>query len=156
MTHTLSLSTGNHLDLPLSQIKQIEERMRSLQIRLSVQKKFGSNWKKTRLRLAKLYRRIRRMKEDFIQKQTSLLVKAYGGIAVEDLKVKNMTASAKGTLEEPGKNVAQKAGLNRAILRSSPGRIYQVLKYKCQWNKRWFVAVAPRNTSRECRQCEFI
>ncbi len=37
-------------------------------------------------------------------------------IALEDLGVKNMIRSAKGTVENPCKNVAQKSGLNRSIL----------------------------------------
>ena len=45
----------------------------------------------------------------------------YDFIAIEDLEIKNMTKSAKGTLEEPGKNVAQKRGLNREIMRQSWG-----------------------------------
>ncbi len=104
----------------------------------------------------KLYRRIRRIKEDFIQQVTTALVKSYGGIAVEDLRIKNMTASAQGTVQEPGRNVAQKSGLNRAILRVSMGRIFEVLRYKCQWNGRWFVAVPPKNTSCECSVCGHV
>jgi len=45
-----------------------------------------------------------------------------------------MTASAKGTIEHPGKNVAQKSGLNRAILDVAPGQIRQMIAYKADWN----------------------
>ena len=43
-------------------------------------------------------------------------MRAYDVIAVEDLRIRNMTRSASGTVEEPGSQVAAKAGLNRSIL----------------------------------------
>lgn len=49
-------------------------------------------------------------------KRTTEIVRRYDFIAFEDLKIKNITKSAAGTIEEPGKNVAQKRGLNREIL----------------------------------------
>ena len=51
-------------------------------------------------------------------KTAHTLAQEYGCVYVEDLKTRNMTKSAKGTLENPGKNVKQKSGLNRAILRT--------------------------------------
>lgn len=156
VAHSISTSAGEHLDLDLDRIKKVESRIERLQKKLSGQKKFGSNWRKTKFQIGKLYRKIRRIKEDFIQKQTTRLAKSYGGIAVEDLKVKNMTASSKGTKEEPGKNVAQKSGLNRSILRVSFGRITQVLEYKCMWQKRTLHWVAPHYSSCQCSKCGHI
>ena len=49
---------------------------------------------------------------------------------VEDLKVKNMTASVKGTVENPGKNVKQKSGLNRAILRTGFYSLRQTIEWQ--------------------------
>ena len=54
-------------------------------------------------------------RKDWTRKTTTSLVRDYDLVAIEDLRVKNMVRSAKGTVEEPGKNVAQKAGLNRSI-----------------------------------------
>lgn len=70
---------------------------------------------------------------------TTELVRRFGLIAVEDLKVKNMSASAKGTVEEPGRNVKQKAGLNRVITEQTWGLIRNQLAYKAVG--RWGVAV---------------
>jgi len=156
VAHTLTTSDGIHYDLPISRMKEIEARIQCLQKKLSIQKKFGSNWRKTRGQIAKLYRKMRRIKEEFIQKVTTQIVRSRGGIGVEDLKVKNMTGAASGTLEEPGNHVAQKAGLNRSILRSSPGKIIEVLKYKSEWNKRLFVKVRPQFSSLECSKCGHI
>ena len=84
---------------------------------------------------------------------TSKLVRDHSLIAVEDLKLRNMTASARGTIEEPGSNVRQKAGLNRSILEQSLGLITTQLGYKAEWAGVQLVAVNPVNTSRTCPRC---
>jgi hypothetical protein len=61
--------------------------------------------------------------------------------------------SAKGTVKRPGKNVRQKAGLNREILDTSPGMMIAMLRYKAERAGGWFAVVNARNTSQECRQC---
>ncbi len=68
-----------------------------------------------------------------IHQITSHLVKNHDMIAIERLAVQSMTASARGTLEEPGRNVAQKAGLNRAILDKGWGELRRQLIYKLAW-----------------------
>ena len=73
---------------------------------------------------------------------------------VEDLQVKNMSASNKGTKVKPGKRVAQKTGLNRAILDASPFELRRQLKYKTQWRGGLLVSVPPQNTSRKCPECQ--
>ena len=69
-------------------------------------------------------------------------------MVLEDLKIQNMTASAKGTAEAPGSNVRQKAGLNRSILASRWGKIEQCLGYKAQVEK-----VPPHHTSQRYQAC---
>ena len=65
-------------------------------------------------RLAKFEKYQSNRRKDSIHKVTTQLAKTHGVIVIEDLKVKNMTASAAGTVEEPGKYVKQKSGLNRS------------------------------------------
>jgi putative transposase len=156
VVHTITASNGQHFDLPTEKLKRIENRIGQLQKKAAQQKKGGANQRKTRKKIAKLYRRIRRIKEDFIQQKTTQLVKSYGGVFVEDLKIKNMSASARGTVEDPGSRVKQKAGLNRSILRASMGRILEVLKYKCHWRGREFIPINPMNSSNECSCCGTI
>ena len=57
-----------------------------------------------------------------MEKTSTAIARRFDVIGVEDLKIANMTRSAKGTIEEPGRNVRQKAGLNRGILGSGWGR----------------------------------
>lgn len=73
------------------------------------------------------------MRKDFLHK----LSKQYSenqAVVVEDLKIKNMTKSAKGTEEKPGKKVAQKRGLNRSITQQSWGIFFELIEYKLKKN----------------------
>ena len=72
-----------------------------------------------------------------------------GAVAVETLDVKAMTKSAKGTVEEPGTNVPQKAGLNRVILNTGWTALKRMLDYKAAN----VITVPARNTSRTCHEC---
>jgi hypothetical protein len=60
-------------------------------------------------------------RKDWAEKTSTSIVRRFDLIRVEDLRIRNMTRSARGTREDPGRNVRQKAGLNRAILRSGVG-----------------------------------
>jgi putative transposase len=64
-----------------------------------------------------------------------------------------LTASAKGTLEAPGRNVKAKAELNRAMLNVAFGEIRRQLEYKCLWYGSELVAVNPAYTSQRCSEC---
>ena len=74
-------------------------------------------------------------------------------IFVEDLKIRNMTRSAAGTVDEPGVNVAAKRGLNRGILDASISALYAMIRYKASSAGGRVVAVDPRNTSTDCSEC---
>jgi putative transposase len=69
-------------------------------------------------------------------------------VYMEDLKIKNMSKSAKGTAEEHGKNVAAKSGLNRSILDCGWGNFGTMLEYKTEVLK-----VNPKHTSQICSYC---
>ncbi len=71
----------------------------------------------------------------------------------EALKVKSMTASAAGTEEAPGKRVAQKRGLNRAILGSAWGLFHQYTRYKALAAGKLCIEVSPNYSSQECSAC---
>lgn len=99
--------------------------------------------------------------DDWRQKVTTALVRDYDLIAIEALDVKNMTKSARGTMDAPGKQVAQKAGLNRSLAQAAFGMLRQMLAYKTDALIRagfdqHLLAVSPRNTSRRCNPCGHI
>ncbi len=74
-------------------------------------------------------------------------------IVIENLKIKNMTKSSKGTIENPGTNVRAKSGLNRVLLNQGLGMFFDMLEYKAKWYGRTLIKVSPRNTSRACSKC---
>lgn len=95
-------------------------------------------------------------RRDHLHKVSSALVKRYGVIIVEDLKIKNMTKSAVGTVEKPNIRSAAKRGLNRVISKQAWGIFFRMLEYKCNWYGRKFIKVDPKNTSRTCPACNHI
>jgi putative transposase len=80
---------------------------------------------------------------------------AEGSVIVQqqDLKIANMTRSARGSIEQPGRNVAQKAGLNREILRSGWGLLVRRLEDKAPGRVQ---KVSPAFTSQRCSACGHI
>lgn len=77
-------------------------------------------------------------------------------VAIEQLHVTGMSASAKGTMDNPGKQVWQKAGLNRAILNAGWGQLRSYLHYKCFRRGKLLVSVPAHYTSQECSHCGTI
>ena len=89
-------------------------------------------------------------RKDYLHKLSTQLCKTHTAICVEDLKVKNLSRSAKGSVEKPGRNVKAKSKLNHAILDQGWGEFRRQLAYKTELNGGTFVAVPPTNTSRTC------
>ena len=125
----------------------------TLQRRIARCKRGSRRQRALRQQLARLQHRNRVRNRNECHRITTDIVRQYGRIAMEKLQVKNMTASASGTVEEPGTKVAQKSGLNREILSQTWGLIREQLRYKAAWAGREFVEVNPRYTSRECWSC---
>jgi putative transposase len=91
--------------------------------------------------------------KDSVEKTSTDLARRFDVIAVEDLKIGNMTRSAKGTVAEPGRNVRQKAGLNRGILASGWGRLVVRLEHKAPGR---VVKINPTCTSQRCAACGIL
>jgi len=124
-----------------------------LERRLARQQKGSKRRERTKRQLAKVRRRDARRREDWAHKVSVELVADARVIGFEDLRVKNMTASAKGTIECPGTNVAQKRGLNRSILASGWGQLVEYSKYKGTRVGCEVVSVPAAFTSQRCSQC---
>ncbi|MDT9155925.1 transposase, partial [Escherichia coli] len=86
----------------------------------------------------------------YLHKATTTISQNHAMVCIEDLKVRNMSKSAAGTLDQPGRNVRAKSGLNRSILDQGWFEFRRQLDYKLQWHGGWLVAVPPHNTSRTC------
>jgi len=109
------------------------------------------------LRQRNVYRaRIDDRIRDWHEQMTTRLARRSRHIAVEDLNLRNMTASAAGSADVPGKKVAQKRGLNRSILEVRMGRLKKRLKQKVEARDGRVVEVDPRHTSQECSNCHHV
>ncbi len=147
-----TLSNGDFVE-PLNAFKQEQEKLAKLQRKLARQKKGSRNSRKTKRKIARLHRYIADSRRDFLHKISTKIAKNHSIICVEDLKVSNMSASAGGTKESPGKNVKQKSGLNRSILDQGWYGFFQMLSYKLEQRGGKLIKVDPRNTSRTCPRC---
>lgn len=150
-----TLSNGDFV-APLNAFKQERENLTKLQRKLARQKKGSRNSRKTKRKIARLHRYIADSRRDFLHKTSTRIAKNHSIVYVEDLKVSNMSASAAGTKENPGKKVKQKSGLNQSILDQGWYGFFQMLSYKLERKGGKLIKVDPRNTSRTCPQCGFI
>src|SRR5690606_8404776 len=128
-------------------------RLKRLQQQLARQQKGSNRRRATRAKLAKLNARVRARRTDFLARTANRLTHDHGLVVVEDLNIRNMTASAKGTLAAPGRNVAAKAGLNRAILAKGWGKLLTTLEHKARYNGSQILRVPPAFTSQTCHAC---
>ena len=141
---------------PISIFKKLKAKLAKLQKRLAKKEKFSNRWRRLKSKITKLHIRIADTRNDYLHKISSQLSKNHAIVILEDLKISNMSKSAKGTVENPGKNVKQKSGLNRAILDQGWGEFTRQLEYKLAWHGGQLIQVNPRNTSRKCPKCNYI
>ena len=152
IAQALTLSSGEVIALPRVSPRQ-QERLAILQRRIATRKRGSNNRRKAVLKLRRLTERLRNRRLDALHQVTTRLAQSHSLLAVEDLQVAAMTASAKGTVEAPGSKVAQKAGLNRSILDLSPGVFRRLLAYKCEAFGGNLAAVPAAYSSQECSRC---
>ena len=100
-----------------------KRRQKQLQRRLSRAKKGSYGRRRKRADYARKRGRTALRQTQATHRATTAIVRRYDFIAFEDLSIRNMTKSARGAVEKPGRHVAQKRGLNREILEQSWGRL---------------------------------
>lgn len=130
---------------------------RKMAKRLIKGQKPSSNYLKAKNKAARYSLKIANIRKDFAHKTSFDLVNSdFQLFVLEDLKLKNMTKSSRGTIENPGKKVAQKSGLNRELLNSGLGQVAVFLDYKARRKGKYVVKVNPKNSSQECSCCSHI
>lgn len=146
------LSSGERVALPVP-TKLEQAGVARLQRQVSRKVKGSRRWRRSVARLAKRKRHLAARRRDAAHKFTTCIAKTYSVVVVEDLHLQNMCASARGTLAEPGRNVAAKSGLNRSLLAQAHGETRQMLAYKCpRYGGELRVVPAPY-TSQKCSCC---
>ena len=141
---------------PLNTFKRYAADLRKAQQAMSRKKKFSNNWKKAKAKVQRFHVRIANTRRDYLHKTSTSISQNHAMVVVEDLQVSNMSRSAAGSVEQPGRKVKQKSGLNKAILDQGWAEFGRQLEYKMLWEGGLFLALPPINTSRTCPQCGSI
>lgn len=147
----ITLSDGQIFYMP-KELARLEDLVKRAHRTISRRKKGSNRRKEAVRRLARLKAWQARLRREWQHRVTTKITGRYGRVVVEDLRVNNMTRSAKGTVEKPGKNVAAKSGLNRSILNVGWHNIATMLAYKAVD----FQKVNPAHTSQTCSRCGAI
>jgi transposase len=147
-----ALSTGEMLRVPGLSARE-KTRLRRLARKLARAKRASGRRGRVKLAVARLKAREASRRKDWAEKASTGLARRFDVIRVEDLKIGHMTRSAKGSAEVPGRNVVQKAGLNRGILASGWGLLVRRLEEKAPGRVK---KVSPAFTSQRCSACGHV
>lgn len=152
VTKLATLSDGTVYQ-PVNSFKASQRKLAMLQRQLSRKVKFSASWQKQKKKIQRLHSHIANIRRDYLHKVTSEISKNHAMIVIEDLKVCNISKSAKGTAERPGRNIRAKSGLNRSILDQGWYEMRRQLEYKQLWRGGQVLAIPPAYTSQRCACC---
>src|SRR6266568_2050098 len=147
-----ALSTGELLHVSGLTVRE-QKRLRRLERKLARARRGSERRKGVRLAIARLKARETDRRKDWAEKASTDIARRFDTIRVEDLLIKNMTRSAKGSAGNPGRNVRQKSGLNREILRSGWGLLVRRLEGKAASRVE---KIKPAFTSQRCSACGHV
>jgi transposase len=156
--HTLTTSTGKHLDGPKA-LEANLKKLKRLQQQMARQTKGGANWKKTAAKVARLHEEIRRTRKLFSHKVTTFTLRTYGTVGIEDLNLSGMVRRPKPKPAEDGtgaflpNQASAKGTLNRRILDQGLGQLFTMLEAKASEHGRKVVRVDAKHTSQTCSAC---
>lgn len=150
-----AVSDGKHdyLIEPTNSLQQSQDKLAKAQRKLSRQIKFSQNWRRQKTKLQQIHHHIANVRRNALHHITTDICKNHARIIIEDLKVSNMTRSAKGTQDKPGRCVKAKSGLNRAILDQAWHEFRRQLTYKADWYGAELISIDPKHTSQRCSSC---
>jgi putative transposase len=152
VTVSAALSTGEMLCVPRLSA-QARRRRRHLECRLAKCKPGSSRRGQVKLAVARLKAREADSRKDWAEKTSTDLARRFDVIKVEDLRIKGMTRSARGTISQPGHNVRAKTGLSRKIMASGWGLLVRRLEQKAPGRVE---KINPMFTSQRCSSCGHI
>jgi len=141
---------------PLNSFKRHQTRLRKGMQAMCRKQRFSNNWRKAKARIQRIHARIGHARRDYLHKTSTAISQNHAMVCLEDLQVRNMSRSAAGSIESPGKNVRAKSGLNKAIIDQGWYEFRRQLQYKLSWNGGELILVPPQNTSRRCPQCDHV
>ncbi len=147
-----ALSDGTMVE-GVSSFRKHEDRLAREQRKLSRKQKGSQNWKKQKDKISELHHTIFNVRNDFLHKLSTEICQNHARVFVEELQITSMSASARGTIDDPGRNVKAKSGLNKSILDQGWFKFRLQLGYKLDWQGGTLVEVDYRHTSQRCSCC---
>jgi putative transposase len=147
-----ALSTGEMLTAPALTAHE-QARLRGLQRKLARAERGSCRRSRVKTGIARLNARETDRRKDWCEKASTDIARRFDVIRVEDLNIRNMTRSAKGTAERPGRGVRAKTGLNREISRSGWGLLVRRLQDKAPGRVE---KVPAAYTSQRCSACGHV
>jgi putative transposase len=151
----IATSAGELIDRPFTTDGE-RRRVVALQRRLSRTVRGSINRAKVRAALTEVRARERRRRQDFCAQTAHQLAAANAVVVLEDLKTRNMTRTAKGTVQDPGHNVKAKSGLNRAILAKGWHQFALALSSAARYTGTTVASVPAAYTSQRCSKCGHV
>ena len=130
--HLATLSTGEVIEGPRA-LRAGLRKLRRLSRHCSRCRRGSRNQRKAAGRLARHHAPIAHLRRDHLHKLTTTLAKNHGVVVIEDLNVRGMSRSARGSQAKPGRRVRAKSGLNRGVLDAGFAEFRRQMEYKCRW-----------------------
>lgn len=156
----LTITDGKHFWVrgqeTREKLTKLETRRRRYMRQLSRKIKGSNNRHRARNKVTRAYRKEQNYRNNFQHQVSHRLTKFAETIVFEDLRVGQMTRSAKGTAENPGTNVRAKSGLNREMLRIGLSGLITKCEYKAQRRGGQILFVDPKFTSQTCNACGVV
>jgi transposase len=149
---SVALSTGEMLLAPRLSLGR-EQRLRRLQRRFARARRGSNRRVGVKRAIARLRARDADARKDWVEKASTAIVRRFDVVRIENLQIRNMTRSARGTAGDPGRNVRAKAGLNREIMCSGWGLLVRRLQEKAPGRVE---KVKPHFTSQRCSACGHV
>jgi putative transposase len=149
---TAATSDGVLLAMPAVWVA-VRDEIAELQRQRAMKKKYSRQWRILNRRIARLYSKASRVADNWARETARQLVDGNDVVVIEDLKLANMTRSAKGTVEKPGSNVAAKQALNRKMSEAALGRLRHRICTRAEEAGCRIWVVPAHHTSQECAAC---
>lgn len=156
LLHFATDSYGQTIENP-RYYRRAEQKLKNAQQSLARKKRRSNRRKKAVQKVARAHRKVRRQRQDFLHKESRILVDTFETIVFEDLTPSNMSKRPKPKQDETRKylpnGASKKAGLNKSINDAGWGMFVQYTQYKAESAGVVVLKVNPHNTSQICSGC---
>ena len=153
MVHTLADSNGQFHDLSIPRLDELQEKVSHLRERQKRLKHGSRRWRKLQQDIRRANRDSGRIRDNWEHHTAREIARQNNIVVVEDLRLSGMMRSARGTSENPGRNVRAKSGLNWGLAKARLGTLRSRIQRQCEKAGGHFIKVNPGYTSTTCPSC---